>query len=119
MMNDAEITSPPIGSLARAAGGHKDSAGPDDVPVTVAELRDADNGEIWRVTNAAGTVLYAWVDARGWECAGWALGSFLDDVEPVPGREDVPRGQWPVGLATLVAKALADIESEPDTWGEP
>lgn len=92
---------------------------PDDVPVTVAELRDEDNQPVWRVTSAAGTVLYAWVDARGWESTGWVLGSFLDDVPPVPGYEDLPRGAWPVGLAQLAAKALAEIKSEPDTWGEP
>lgn len=94
--------------------------GPDDVPVpvTVAEIRDEDDQPIYRVTNVAGTQLHAWLERKGWESTGWTLASDFDDIGPVPGREDLPRGAWPVGLAKLVADALAELDtSEP--WEEP
>lgn len=88
------------------------------LPVTVAEIGSGDGMPIYRVTNMAGTQLHAWLDRKGWESTGWTLASDFDDIEPVPGREDLPRGAWPVGLAALIGKALAKLDtSEP--WGEP
>lgn len=90
----------------------------DDLPITVAEIRDTEGQSVYRVTNTAGTQLHAWLDRNGWESTGWTLGSDFDDIAPVPGREDLPRGAWPVGLAALVAEALDELNTAEPWDGE-
>ena len=83
-------------------------------PVDVTEIAD-DGQRIYRVENAKGTTMYAWLDRHGWESTGWGIGLSWDSAAPTANGHALPHERWPIGLAKLIDEAIADL----DTAEEP